>query len=143
MELDEITARIAECTGIPAELLDGKTPEENIAKARVLLDYRAASGTPQADKQRSTKELFKAWLETTYRDNQDAQDQEPAILELNKIAEELRIANGGYPVLEDGGGVNQVDQSDSRPTSEKFAEWFYGETAFNPRKDRDGWILLT
>lgn len=123
MELDEITARIAESTGIPAKLLDGKTPEENIAKARALLEYRMASGKPQSDKELSTGEKFAAWFESRYGDNQGAQEPDPAIMALDNLAAELNIANGGYPILQDNGELDSRGLPDSRPVREQFADY--------------------
>ena len=142
MELEQINALISERTGVPVSLLDGKTAEENINKARALIKYRGNSG-PHAEKKLSTSEQFAAWLEEAYGDNQGGQDTDPAAAALDSIAEELRIANGGYPQLEDGGEIDPSLLPDSRPTSEIFAEWFSDKTAWDPRKDSEGWIHLT
>ena len=141
MKLEQINALIAKRTGVPVSLLDGKTAEENINKARALIEYRGKSATP-TDKNLSPKEQFATWLETAYGDDQSGQDADPAVAALDNLAEELRIASGGYPNLPDG----QIDIStlpNSRPTSEIFAEWFYQKTAWDPRKDSEGWIHLT
>ena len=142
MELEQINALIAERTGVPVSLLDGKTAEENINKARALIEYRGKSATP-TDKKLSPKEQFATWLETAYGDDQSGQGADPAAAALDSIAEELRIANGGYPQMQDGGEIDPSFLPDTRPISKIFAEWFYQKTAWDPRKDSEGWIHLT
>lgn len=141
MELEQINALISERTGVPAALLDGQTAEENIAKARAIIEYRSKA-KPSAERKLTTNEQFAAWLDAVmpYGEPQDT-NKDPAAAELDRIAEELRIANGGYPQMEDGGEVDPSRFPDSRPTSVQFAEWFKQETAFNPRKE-NGWIPL-
>ena len=139
MELEQINALISERTGVPAALLDGQTAEENIAKARAIIEYRSKAN-PSAERKLTTNEQFAAWLDAAYGEPQDT-NKDPAAAELDRIAEELRIANGGYPQIEDGGEVDPSGFPDTRPTSVQFAEWFKQETAFNPRKE-NGWITL-
>lgn len=143
MELDQINALISEKTGVPAALLDGQTAEENIAKARAIIEYRSKAN-PSAERKLTTNEQFAAWLDAVmpYGEPQDT-NKDPAAAELDRIAEELRIANGGYPQMEDGGEVDPSRFPDTRPTSEIFKEWFLDETAWDPRKDSGGWIHLT
>ena len=141
MELEQINALISERTGVPVSLLDGKTAEENINKARALIKYRGNPERP-TEKKLSTKEQFAAWINTAYGEDQSGQDADPAAAALDIIAEELRIANGGYPQLKDGGEIDPSLLPDPRPTSEIFAEWFSDKTAWDPRKDSEGWIPL-
>lgn len=144
MELEQISALISERTGVPAALLDGQTAEENIAKARAIIEYRSKAN-PSAERKLTTNEQFAAWLDAVmpYGEPQDT-NKDPAAAELDRIAEELRIANGGYPQMEDGGEVDPSRFPDSRPASVQFAEWFREQSInkFDPRKDRDGWIHL-
>ena len=142
MELEQINALISERTGVPAALLDGQTAEENIAKARAIIEYRSKAN-PSAERKLTTNEQFAAWLDAAYGEPQDT-NKDPAAAELDRIAEELRIANGGYPQMEDGGEVDPSRFPDSRPASAQFAEWFREQSInkYDPRKDRDGWIHL-
>lgn len=48
----------------------------------------------------------------------------------------------GYPETPDGGEPIEFATQDTRPTREQFRDWLNERTAFDPRKDKDGWTPL-
>lgn len=131
MNIDELKTVIEQGTGIPASLLTGETAEENIAQAKALLAYRRES---EASRPKSTREQFKEWLNAS----QGIEEPDTAGAALEEIQEALRVEAGGYPRVPDG-GEPAGRLPDPRPAREQFAEWFAGKSAFDPRKDPEGW----
>jgi len=134
MTLEEIKVRIVNDTGIPAHLLTGSTPAAVIEQAQTLLEIKS---TTAAKAPRSTAEQFAEWFNS--QTGQESRPADPALAALADIAEEVRVSSGGYPIVRDGGEAAEMRQNDPRPARDKFAEWFYKETAFDPAKGPDGW----
>ncbi len=130
MILDELKTIIEQKTGIPTDLLSGETAEDIISSARALLDLKRRE---EMKREKPTREQFAEWFSAV----QGEELSDPESIALEKIAEVVRSDNGGYPMPRDGGDV--TDLPDMRPTREKFREWFEDKTAFDPRKNRDGW----
>lgn len=133
MTNEDIKQEIAQRTGIPATLLTGETPEENIVRAKALLAFKR-SNTPEQPK--SNREQFAAWFREA--SGQDPQEDD-SMQALKAYEEELRVANGGFPRLNDAGEVQNMP--DGRTSKEAFREWFWDRAAFNPRK-QDGWTPI-
>lgn len=130
MSLEELKQKIEQQTGIPAKLLTGETPEENIAQAKALLAYKR-----EAPEDKSPREQFAEWFSAQLGDNET--DLAGAALE--RIQEQLR----GYPSLKDGGTpyINGATYPDARSAQEQFAEWAGQKMAYNPQT-KDGWTPL-
>lgn len=129
MTLEDLKTEIEQRTGIPATILNGESAEELIAHAKALHAYRKQH---QADAPKDTKTLFAEWI----RQTEGEPETDPAGDALNGLEEELRISNGGYPYMQDGG---EARLGDTRSAKEKFAEWFGQKAAFDPFKGDDGW----
>lgn len=123
MTLEDLKTEIEQRAGIPATLLNGESAEEIIAHAKALNAYRKGH---KADAPKDTRTKFAEWLNQT----QGQPETDPAGEAINDLEEELRVANGGYPYMNDAGEV--TDLGDGRPPKEQFAEWFGQKTAFNP-----------
>lgn len=132
MNLEELKNEIEQRTGIPAKLLTGETPEENISQAKALLAYKREH---EAQQPKSTAEQFADWLNA--KQGIDPEDKEGAAL--TDIEEAVRVAAGGYPMAKDGGEVTNLP--DPRPAREQFAEWLdrKGSLKYDPSKGADGW----
>ena len=128
MIIDEVKKMIEDQTGTPAELLTGKTAEENIAIARNYLAYRKSLDNAPP---KTTREQFSAWLSDRFG---DGEPQDEASAALDRLSEAVRVEAGGYPVVNDSGEVDASKFSDSRPTWQQFEEWINEKSAFNPFK---------
>lgn len=137
MTIDEIKREIELRTGVPAEMLTGETAEELVAHSRALLAYRRET---EEKAPLDAKEQFIQWMnERTGQPQEETPEQR-----LDDFAEELRVEAGGYPRIPDGGaaGLN-IGSSDHLSAKERFSQWLYGESAFNPFKGSDGWKNIT
>lgn len=134
MNIDELKTAIEQGTGVPASLLTGETAEENIAQAKAFLAFKKES---EAHSPKSTAEQFGAWFNAV----QGIEPQDTAGAALAEIQEAVRVAEGGYPKVPDG-GEPAGNMPDPRPNREKFAEWLGQASAFNPFKDAEGWEKL-
>ena len=123
MTNEELKRVIRERTGLPMSLLNGKTAEENIAQARTLLEYKR-----DHSRAKSTAEKFGEWFNSETGET----PQDGALNALAEIEEALRVADGGYPITQDGGDADVSNLPDPRSTGEQFAEWFGERTTFNP-----------
>ena len=133
MDVEEVKRLISQKTGVPASLLDGATPEENISKARALLKYR---GRQEAQRPKTSAEVFEDWFQTW---NGEEGPRDAAGMALDEIAEAVRLSQGGYPIIRDGGSIDPSRLPDPRPAREQFAEWFKEKTALDPFAAGDGW----
>lgn len=134
MNLEDLKKEIEQRTGIPAALLSGETPEENIEQANALLAYKKDT---ELQRPKHTREQFAAWINA----QQGIETQDTAGAALADIEEAVRVAAGGYPKIKDGqAGVSNLP--DARPEREQFAEWFNNKTAYNPFKDVNGWTKI-
>lgn len=133
MTLEDLKTEIEQRTGIPATILNGESAEELIAHAKALHAYRKQH---QAEAPKDTKTLFAEWI----RQTEGEPETDPAGDALNGLEEELRISNGGYPYMQDGGEVTNLP--DARTPAEQFGEWFSKQAAFDPFKGDDGWKRL-
>ncbi len=135
MTTEELKNLISQNTGVPAEMLTGETPEENITRARQLLAFKTDNSTQDPGEQ------FASWIRYQTGDLEEVNNPEAA---LNEIAEQVRIEAGGYPRIPDGGASNITGFTgqDTRSTEEAFNEWFYNASAFDPFAGDDGWRPL-
>lgn len=132
LKADYCKQAIERSVGIPAALLTGETEEENMAQAKALLAYqRECNGK----RPKSNSEQFAEWMNGGA---DPAQDE--ATKALTALEEELRVRNGGYPMITDSGEVTGLP--DGRSTAEQFAEWFGNRTAFDPLARGGGWQRL-
>lgn len=131
MTTEEVKQLIEQRTGVPASLLTGETVEENIAAAKALLAYKR-----EHDKERtkSTREQFADWL-AAQRGEDPPPDTAGAALA------EIEAATRAYPSIRDGGEPD-ISGQDNRTGKEKFADWLYKQSAFDPSKE-DGWRRWT
>lgn len=130
MTLEDLKTEIEQRTGIPATILNGESAEELIAQAKALHAYRKQY---KAEAPKDTRTLFAEWIKQT----EGEPETDPAGDALNGLEEELRISNGGYPYMQDGGEVTNMP--DPRTPAEQFGEWFSKQAAFDPFKGDDGW----
>lgn len=137
MTPEEIKNLISEKTGVPAEMLTGENAGENLEIARQLLAFKRENAEQV---QKDPGEQFASWIRYQTGEPEKVETPEAA---LNEIAEQIRIDNGGYPRIPDGGASNIAGfiGQDARPAAEQFKEWLYNETAFNPFLN-DGWTPL-
>lgn len=129
ISLDELKKQIEARTDIPAYLLTGTTAEELLDQARSILKFKQESALKEP---KATRDLFAEWHNSQVG---DPEPEDAAEVALSEFAEQLRIENGGYPMVKDGGQVSTENMPDPRPTREQFGEWFYHQTAFNPFKN--------
>lgn len=111
MNNDEFKSHIASKTGIPEELLTGKSPEENLSLAASLLAFKSDSeNTPH----KSASELFSDWF-----NNQMVEEPQS---DISAVIDDLKeTAFPSYPKLHDGGEITNIpDPSSNR---DKFEEW--------------------
>ena len=130
MTAEELKQAIEQKTGISAALIAGDTAEEAIAQARAVLAYRREQ---EGQRPKSTKEQFAEWFRNQFGET----IPDTASADLDELAEEERVASGGYPRVRDGGQISADNIPDLRPVREQFAEWFRNETAFNPKNTHD------
>lgn len=109
----DVKQEISDATGIPAELLTGDTPEENIARAKALLAYRSEATRPQ-----TPAEQFAEWA-----DKSGIWPKAPeGSAALDAIAERIRAEAGrGYPEIKDAGEAPDVPKRGT--PEEQFTEW--------------------
>lgn len=136
MTVEDFKKLIEQRAGVPAALLDGSTPEEVLAKARSLIEYR---GRNEAQRPKTTSEQFKDYFRAQMG---EAEPKDEAGAALVEIAELLRQAQGGYPLTPDGGEIDHTGLPDPRPAQEQFAAWFSQKTAYDPRRDDSGWTRI-
>lgn len=107
MTNDEFKQHIQSKTGIPAELLTGETPEDDLALAASLLAFK------QENTNKSTAEQFADWM------NGEAPAAPQSVDEPHK-----------YPVIHDAGELPQAPRK--VPACDQFAEWAWkiGLTGF-------------
>lgn len=134
MTIDELKQAIEQRTGVPAALLNGETAEENIALAKTLLAYKKEH---EAQRPKSTSELFAEWFTA----KQGIETRDAAGEAMADIEEAVRVEAGGYPIVKDA-TMDYRPLPDSRPAREQFAEWFSKKTAWDPKKDSQGWGKL-
>lgn len=134
MNTEELKQTIETQTGIPANLLNGETIEETIAHAKALLAYKREA---DAERPKTTAEQFAEWMNT----RNGIEQPDIAGEALARIEEQARVEAGGYPILRDGGSVNN-NLGDGRTVREQFAEWAGRNMAYDPRKSADGWTPL-
>ena len=134
MTAEEFKLHISEKTGIPIHLLKGETPEEDLIHAQALLAYKKEA---EKNRPKTPREQFAEWL-----NQQDGATDPETDNPLMALKEKLRIANGGYPIVRDGGTPEHTPAAQREPR-EEFAEWFASKTAFNPFRDSNGWTHLT
>lgn len=132
MNIDDIKNQIEQHTGVPASLLKGETVEENIAQAKAFLAYKRQV---EQEQPKSTKEQFKEWIQ---EESGMEPEKDEAAAYLDDLTEEARIEAGGYPIIPDA-GESAIPPTDPRSTSEKFAEWFWNASAWNPRNSSGNW----
>ena len=132
MDINELKQEIEQRTGVPATLLTGETAEENISQAKALLVYKKESaGTENV----SPREEFTEWM----NEKQGIDPLGEAGMALSQIEESMRIQDGGYPIVKDGGTITVPD---GRTVKEQFAEWAYDKMAWDPFKGKGGWKKL-
>ena len=134
--MDELKAYIEGVTGVPAALMTGTTPEEIIASARTLLAYKKTADETTPGK--TTAEQFSEWLNAV-NGNAPESETDKARAELDKLAEMVRTARGGYPYTADAGEAPApADQNAGKTPAELFAEWAATKTEYNPAKLEPG-----
>lgn len=111
--IEELKRAASEKSGVPAELIQGETPEEIAAHAAALAAYKV-----ERYREKPTREKFAAWLNGTI-------PEEPA-----GTAEETTA----YPTVKDAGETKVAYKEDTR---KQFEEWFKDISAFQPRKNND------
>lgn len=131
MTIDEVKAEIEQRTGVPAQFIQGETVEEAIAHSKALLAYKRENAEQVPV---DSREAFESWFKAI----NGIQEATPEQL-LDNFAEELRTEAGGYPQVHDAG---EVSMGDPRSAEDKFAEWFYQRSAFDPFAGSDGWKHL-
>ena len=131
MNIDELKQEIEDYTGIPANMLNGETAEENIAQAKALLAYKREA----ANSDKSPREQFADWFNA--REGTGTPDL--AGKALADIEERIRVENGGYPIVKDAGQISRVPTGTG--AREQFAQWAQDKMAWNPRT-KDGWTPL-
>lgn len=148
MTNDEMKYRISQLTGIPADCLNGTTAEENITKARAMLEFKKEYHENRIRTPREQfADAFAEWYKGNHIDiNADSKtiggskaEAMGAIEAVLEALTDLSTAGSGaspYPNLVDSG---EVQVSHRGTTREQFAEWIAPQLAFNPFKDDDGW----
>lgn len=129
MTIEELKVAIEQGTGVQASLLTGETSEEVIAQAKAFLAFKRER---EDQRPKSTAEQFGSWFNAV----QGIEEPDEAGAALAGIQEAVRVAEGGYPKVPDGGEPMLGDQ---RSAKEKFSEWFWNVSAFDPFNDHTGW----
>lgn len=127
MTVEDVKKTIEQRTGVPISVLTGETVDDVIESARAILEYRREQ---EQHRPKNTREQFAEWARDQY--GETIPDAESAALD--KIAEAVRVDNGGYPRVRDGGQIDISNMPDPRPTAVQFEEWFRKKTAFDPLK---------
>lgn len=137
--MDELKAYIESVTGVPAALMNGTTPEEIITSARALLAFKQTAPESENAPGKTPAELFAGWLNALEGNAPAETEADKARAELDKLAEMVRTARGGYPYTADPGEANApADQDAGKTPAELFAEWAQTKTEFNPAKLEPG-----
>ncbi len=118
MDITVLRKTIEQKAGVPADLLTAETAEGVVEQAKTLLRMREET---EAKRPKTTREQFADWMEP--------ETGETSVLD--ELSEAVRVDAGGYPMPRDGG---EIKLPDSRNTREQFSEWFYQQSAWNPRK---------
>lgn len=125
MILDDINAEITEKTGIPGELLTCATPEENIAKARKILEYRESC---EAERPKTTRELFAECIE-------GPMSHQPSQAAVDLAAIESRLGldtSTSYPAIKDHSGP--LNLGDPRTPQQQLGDYVYSKLAYDPTR---------
>lgn len=132
MNIDELKTAIEQGTGVQASLLTGETSEEVIAQAKAFLAFKKES---EDRRPKSTAEQFGSWFNAV----QGIEEPDEAGAALASIQEAVRVAEGGYPRVPDGGTPQNIEyRQDPR---DAFKEWFGDVSAYDPRKDHGSNLL--
>ena len=111
MNNDEFKSYIASKTGIPEELLTGKTPEENLSLAASLLAFKSDSENAT---NKSASELFSDWFNDQMGEEQQS--------DISAVIDDLKeTAFPSYPKVHDGGEITTIP--DPQATRDQFADW--------------------
>ena len=124
--IDEIKKAIEQRAGIPADLITSETKEGAIAQARELLRYKQQNAA--APREKSGREQFRDWFQE--QTGTSAAGEDPHVKAMKALDE---IERGpGYPMVPDGGELNQDNRPDTRTPAERFGEWFREASAWDP-----------
>ena len=110
MTNDEYKAHLQNKTGIPADLLTGDTPEDNLTIAASLLAFKQQNAQEQQNTHKSTAEQFADWFKGETGEAHTS-DSVPIQSEVKR----------GYPKIRDGGEV--MHGLIPKSPEEQFAEW--------------------
>ena len=133
MENIDVKTMISDRLGIPADLLKGETPEEDLATAKALIAFRREH---EAQRPKTTAEQFGEWM----REQEGIEQPDEIGAAFTELEEAIRVNSNAYLRLTDSG---EAHLGDTRSAKEKFAEWIGQKTAFDPFKSDDGWTRLT
>lgn len=141
MTLNDVRTEISRRTGVPTSLLTGTTVEENIDQAKAILDFKrdfvSRRSTTEPSLPKSPREQFAEWASKTLMvTDPNSGTHVPGMIS------EPDAPPPVCPTIADPGEIASGEMPDGRSTREQFTEWFLDRTAFNPFKDRDGWMHL-
>ncbi len=121
MEIGEVKKYISDKTGIPVNLLNGDTVEENISRAAALLMFRDEN-IEKPIKIKSNEEQFMDWVNESLGIKVD-EDETTRII--HELKEELLVGNAvvNNVSVNNDTADSPVDSS-SKSTSELFSDWF-------------------
>ena len=137
MTIDELKQEIGQRTGIPGELLTGENAEELIAQSKALLALKRDSA-PKTAQEMTPREQFSQWFDAASGADPE-ETTTPELTALANLEEQLRVSNGGYPIVTDGGEVSRLA---SRTAREAFNDWIGSKLSWDPAKGVDGWKRL-
>lgn len=135
MNIDELRKTIEQRTGVPASLLTGETPEENIAQAKAMLAYKREYGQQREE---TAAEQFSKWMAEQLGET-EPEPKDTAGDALAAIAESVRVESGGYPIIRDGGQIDAGSMASARSAADLFSEWLESRTAIDLSISPDGW----
>ena len=115
--LEKVKNRISEKTGIPVDLLNGETIEENIVQAKTLIAMKQKS---EDERPKTASEEFSAWMKKQYGfGNPDENKDVLSTLESDIMAEFVF----GYTNGKDAEEVDHSNFSDGRSVRDQFRSW--------------------
>lgn len=122
LTLEKVKDRISEKTGVPVDLLNGETVEENIVRAKTLLALKQKN---EAERPKTVAEEFSAWMKSEFGLGEpDEKKDVLSTLESDIMTEFFGI---GYPSIRDAGELDSNTLSDGGSAKEQFSNWFRGQ----------------
>lgn len=132
MENTEVKTMLSERLGLPISFFNGETPEEDIATARALCDFRREH---EQTREKSNAEKFADW----FYSSQGIEHPDESQQIIHEVEQALMMSGERYPTIKDAG---ETMLGDTRSASEQFEEWFNDVSAISGQQFMDRYGII-